>query len=131
LFDFNKLVVVILSSLILFGTALSGGVSAAEASTDRFEYVSLNGDNEAVDQEVLGENETFFEVPEILPKHLGPVLPAAQEEQIKQAKHPVIEQPSTFIGHPMFENVKPWVPAIVPILDTPVPTDSKVVPPEK
>ena len=129
LFDFNKLVVVILSSLILVGVVLSGGVNAAEASVDRFEYVSLNSGNEAVEQEVLGENETFFEVPEILPKQLGPVLPAAKEEQFKQAKHPVIKPSATIISHPMFENVKPWVPAIVPILDTPVPTNSKVVPP--
>lgn len=109
--------------------ALLGRANASETASERFEYVSVKSADDVADQSEAPVNETFFEVPAILPKHLGPVLPASKNEPAKQPKHPLITDSPKPASHPMFDTAKPWVPAIVPFLDTPVPSDATAVPP--
>lgn len=124
MFDFNKFVVVIFSLLVL-----SGGANASETELDRVEYVSVSAANDMAGQGEPTENETFFEVPEVLPQHLGPVLPTLKNELEKPSEHPVVTDSPKSISQPMFEAVKPWVPAIVPFLDAPAQSDTKVISP--
>lgn len=108
---------------------LSSEANASETELDRVEYVSVSAANSVASQSEQAENETFFEVPEVLPQHLGPVLPTLKNVPEKQSQHPVITDSPKSISQPMFDAVKPWVPAIVPFLDTPVQSDTKVVSP--
>lgn len=111
---------VIFSLLVLLG-----GANASEAELDRVEYVSVSVANDMAGQSEQMENETFFEVPEVLPQHLGPVLPTVKNEQEKLSEHPVVTDSPEPAGHPMFDTVKPWVPTIVPFLDAPAQSHTK------
>ncbi|WP_421848622.1 divergent polysaccharide deacetylase family protein [Marinomonas sp.] len=123
MFDFKKFVEVVFCLLFL-----SGGVNASETALDRLEYVSIKSPDELADQGEESASETFFEVSEILPEHLGPVIVAPKSKSLKQSDYPFITDFPKATSHPMFDTAKPWVPAIVPFLDAPIIPEIKGVP---
>lgn len=124
LFDFKKIAVVIFCLL-----ALSGWANELETALDRLEYVSLKGADEVADQSAEA-SETFFEVPVILPEHLGPVLVAPKSKPTKPSDYPVITDLPRATSHPMFDMAKPWVPATVPFLDSTTIPELENTPPD-
>jgi len=122
---------------MFFLHALFGWASELEVVADRSELLSVNNSDVVQSEEthvIEQANQTFFEVPAVLPEDLGPLV--VPKKSIISTENRVSKQYSseesiedTLVPQgPILELTKPWVPEIVPFLDIPIKHQSKVVP---
>ncbi|WP_084546008.1 divergent polysaccharide deacetylase family protein [Marinomonas profundimaris] len=126
----NFKIVFVVIGLLLCLSGWANESNSVDTATGIDTSVLVNEDVEVVpldeSQATEKEEQTFFNVPVVLPEHLGPVLtPKKQTHSVKNTS----SQPSDLSTNPhpqilpiapMFDVVKPWSPTIVPFLDAPI-----------
>jgi polysaccharide deacetylase 2 family uncharacterized protein YibQ len=129
------------SVVVFFLSSLYGWANELDRIADRAQTVITN-DDDAVQLEETQiteqENPIFFEVPAVLPEHLGPLVAPKKHEapqkyivsekqavtkklsSEKASDGPVASTPPLLPNLPILDMPQPWAPTMVPFLDTPI-----------
>jgi polysaccharide deacetylase 2 family uncharacterized protein YibQ len=128
------------SVVVFFLFSLYGWANELDRIADRAQTVITN-DDDAVQLEETQiteqENPIFFEVPAVLPEHLGPLVAPKKHEapqkyivsekqavtkklsSEKASDGPVASTPPLLPNLPILDTPQPWAPTMVPFLDAP------------
>ncbi|MDE8601710.1 divergent polysaccharide deacetylase family protein [Marinomonas sp. RSW2] len=110
------------SVVMFFLFSLYGWANELDSIADRAQTVISNDDDAVqLEETQIIEQETpiFFEVPTVLPEHLGPLVVPKKPSSEKASDSPVASTPPLLPNLPILDEPQPWVPTMVPFLDAP------------